>query len=337
MVQTPVLFMTFVRPECARKSWEAIKAAQPKTLYFYSNKGRKEKEGEIQRNNEIRSYVNEIDWDCDLHTWFREECVDIYTSLFGAKNWAFEHEDTLIMLEEDTCASLAFFEFCDHFLEVYKHDKRINFITGNNYADGYDVGDRDHIICHSIHHLGWATWKDRWEQVDWNIKPQSMTRGFHFFRYFHDFWLSAYYKLLYIELTSFIERTGCWDYIKVLNQVKTKGLAVVPVYNLVKNVGVDGTHTKNGSGPTFEFSNNDERGKYPFTSSPQRISADIKFDIAESTSEGIRDIPQIKRRILQRYWFTDIQDLRNKLRIGTRMRNLIDFVKINMQKTDDER
>ena len=163
MVQTPVLFMTFVRPEYARQSWDAIKAAQPKTLYFYSNKGRAEKEGEIECNNEIRSFVNEIDWDCDLHTWFRDECVDIYTSLLGAKMWAFEHEDTLIMLEEDTCASLAFFEFCDHFLEVYKDEKKINFITGNNYSCGYDAGNRDHIICHAIHYFGWATWKDRWE------------------------------------------------------------------------------------------------------------------------------------------------------------------------------
>lgn len=149
MVQTPVLFMTFVRPEYARKSWDAIKAAKPKTLYFYSNKGRKEKEGEIERNNEIRAFINEIDWDCNLHTWFRDEYVDIYTSLLGAKQWAFEHEETLIMLEEDTCASLAFFEFCDHFLEVYKDDQRIGFITGNNYANNYDAGNRDHILCHS--------------------------------------------------------------------------------------------------------------------------------------------------------------------------------------------
>ena len=46
MVETPVLFITFVRPDYARQTWEGIKAAKPKTLYFYSNKGREEKEGE---------------------------------------------------------------------------------------------------------------------------------------------------------------------------------------------------------------------------------------------------------------------------------------------------
>lgn len=47
MVNTPVLFETFVRVDYARQVWEAIKVAQPKTLYFYSNKGRPEKEGEV--------------------------------------------------------------------------------------------------------------------------------------------------------------------------------------------------------------------------------------------------------------------------------------------------
>lgn len=60
MVETPVLFVTFVRPDYARQTWEGIKATKPKTLYFYSNKGRAEKEGEVERNNEIRSYINEI-------------------------------------------------------------------------------------------------------------------------------------------------------------------------------------------------------------------------------------------------------------------------------------
>ena len=58
MVETPVLFITFVRSGYARQTWEGIKAAKPKTLYFYSNKGRAEKEGEIERNEEIVYHHN---------------------------------------------------------------------------------------------------------------------------------------------------------------------------------------------------------------------------------------------------------------------------------------
>ena len=105
MVETPVLFVTFVRPDYARQTWEGIKATKPKTLYFYSNKGRAEKEGEVERNNEIRSYINEIDWDCDLHIFFREECVNVYDSLRGAIDWLFDNEERGIILEEDCVPS----------------------------------------------------------------------------------------------------------------------------------------------------------------------------------------------------------------------------------------
>lgn len=326
MVQNPVLFMTFARPEYARPSWEAIKTSKPKTLYFYSNKGRKEKEGEIERNNEIRDYITEIDWECDLHIWFREEYVDIYTSLLGAKNWAFENEETLIMLEEDTCASNAFFEFCDHFLKVYKNEKRIGFISGNNYANHYNYGNRDHIICNTIHHFGWATWKDRWKLVDWKIQPQTVTSLYTLYKYFGDLWLAIHYMLYYKDVTPFVEKTGCWDYVKIFNQIKMNQFAVVPIRNLVKNVGVEGTHTHQGKGPVFEMSNNEEYGKYCFTNVKQEILADVKFNIAESTSEGLRNIPLLKHKLLKKYWFTDIQDLRNKLMIGTKLRKLLSIV-----------
>lgn len=101
MLSTPVLFCTFARPECARQSFNAIKAAKPSVLYFYSNKAREEKPDEVKRNTEIREYIKEIDWDCDLHTWFRDEYVDVYTSLLGAINWVFDNEEQAIVMEED--------------------------------------------------------------------------------------------------------------------------------------------------------------------------------------------------------------------------------------------
>lgn len=89
------LFIAFARPEYARKSFNAIKAAKPKKFYFYSNKGREGHGDELERNEQVRSMLKEVDWDCELHTWFRDECVDVYTSLWGAINWLFEKAQTV--------------------------------------------------------------------------------------------------------------------------------------------------------------------------------------------------------------------------------------------------
>lgn len=69
-MDTAVLFETFARPQYARQVFDQIKKAKPKKLYFYSNKARVDRPDEVRNNEEIRSWVKEIDWDCELHTFF---------------------------------------------------------------------------------------------------------------------------------------------------------------------------------------------------------------------------------------------------------------------------
>ena len=132
MVVTPVLFETFIRDDYARQVFDVIKRAKPLKLYFYSNKGRNQGD-EIEKNDRIRSWVKEIDWDCELHTFFREECVDVYTSLKGAVDWVFETEESVIVLEDDVVPTFAFFDFCDQMITKFKDDHRVWNISGDNF------------------------------------------------------------------------------------------------------------------------------------------------------------------------------------------------------------
>ena len=65
-MDTAVLFETFARPQYARQVFDQIKKAKPKKLYFYSNKARVDRPDEVRNNEEIRSWVKEVDWDCEL-------------------------------------------------------------------------------------------------------------------------------------------------------------------------------------------------------------------------------------------------------------------------------
>lgn len=283
MVRHPVLFETFARVDTTLVVWEQIKKAKPQKLYFYSNRGRANVNNEIVENDYIRSLVKEIDWDCELHTYFRDDYVDLYTSLMGSKEWIFENEETAIILEDDSVPSLAFFEYCDYFLDYYKNNKSIGFISGDKYANAFEIGGDDHIVCRSIQHYGWATWKDRWESVDWHIDPADVTKGFLINKYVKwNIGLSVFYKDLFIRHRNFIIDTRVWDYVMVLNQIKGKLYTVVPKYNLVRNIGIEGTHVKNGSGPAFELSNGDFITHYPFSKKQRKIKPNLNYDIAEA-------------------------------------------------------
>lgn len=291
MVKTPILFETFTRVDYARKVFDAIKAAQPRKLYFYSDKGRADHPGEIEKNDEIRSWVKEVDWDCELHTLFLEEWLPVDPSLRTAMNWVFDNEPEAIILEDDCLPSPAFFQYVDCFIDKYRDDKRINFITGNNYSRRRTApADADHVIGRSIHHFGWATWSDRWKAIDFDITVEELLDQNAFVRYFKgDYILGKYYETLYRRHADFIRRTKCWDYVKVLNQIRNQQLAVVPLYNLVQNVGLYGVHYSGKAvGREFECSNGAEHGDYPLTGNPVPVVPDLRYEVAESQAEGFR-------------------------------------------------
>ena len=278
MVETPVLFVTFVRPDYARQTWEGIKATKPKTLYFYSNKGRAEKEGEVERNNEIRSYINEIDWDCDLHIFFREECVNVYDSLRGAIDWLFDNEERGIILEEDCVPTKAFFSFVDQMIEKFKEDKRVWCISGDNIIKQNPSG-YDYMFSHLHAMYGWASWRDRWRMVDWEHLYIKETIDEHiYYRLFKSKEQAKAKEKALSNMEDMLYRTKCWDYIFGLCMDQYHALTVQPKEHLVKNIGVTGQHHTKAKVSQYNCEPNPSAEEYVIAKEPPFVFADFEHD-----------------------------------------------------------
>ena len=243
MVNTPVLYITFVRPEYASQSFSAIKKAQPRKLYFYSNKAREDRPDEVRRNEEVRSYIKQIDWDCDVKTWFRDEYVDVFTSLWGAIDWIFNNEEEAIIVEEDCVASVAFFDLCDKLLPRYRKEKKIQLISGDNFTPQYNPKGLDYFFSRYMHIYGWASWKDRWSTMDrmmtdWpEIKKKSLKKHF-------DNWLACvYYRIFLDKVYNEISVFNPWDFITLYNMIRNDSYCVFPAHNLVDDIGDIGANT----------------------------------------------------------------------------------------------
>ena len=83
MVETPVLFETFVRVDYARQVWNAIKKAQPKKLYFYSNKGRAEKEGEDSKNGRIDNTLSIMAFPMSINA-MTSDCISFLLAIISS-------------------------------------------------------------------------------------------------------------------------------------------------------------------------------------------------------------------------------------------------------------
>lgn len=275
MVNTPVLFETFIRDDYARQVFDIIKKAQPRKLYFYSNKGR-DKGDEIERNNKIRSWVNEIDWECELHTFFRDECVDIYTSLKGAIDWVFENEESAIILEDDVVPTLAFFDFCDQMIEKFKNDRRVWYVSGDNFRNLNPSG-YDYIFSHSHWMYGWATWRDRWLSVPWdNPKIDEFVKSGNYMQLYKTRQQGKHRKKRLLELKDFVTRTKCWDYLFGIAADEKNSCGVFPSQHLITNIGLVGTHSKKKIFTNVKSSYIFDH--YSINKEPPFVFADIEYD-----------------------------------------------------------
>ena len=260
--QTPVLLISFNRPETTFRVFNRIKEVQPKTLYLAFDGPRNDRVGEYDKCMECRKIAEMVNWNCDLHTLFRENNVGCGFGPSDAISWAFETSDRLIVLEDDCFPSKSFFSFCDDLLERYEEDKRIWIIGGLSiYAKSKFFRDADYLFSHQAHTWGWATWKNRWKEFDMYVKdaPKFLNEGgaFNVFDYKpYVKWFNNKILNIYQNIDKEIKHSWDtqWDYARA----KNGGLGIIPRINLIQNTGAEnGTHSSIGADassiPTEEF------------------------------------------------------------------------------------
>ncbi len=300
MVETAVLFQTFARPEYARLVFDAIKVCKPKKFYFYSNKAREDRPDEIKRNDEIRSWAKEVDWDCELHTWFREEYVDVYTSLKGSVDWVCENEKEWIVLEDDVVPTSAFFSFCDQMIDLFRNDRRVWYVSGDNVFNLNPSG-YDYIFTHYHWMYGWATWRDRWLSVDWDhsyideMKEQGIYD--YFFKTKKQGRLRMQGKL---EIRELLERDKCWDFYFGMVCDQYNAVGVVPKQHLITNIGLYGAHHSRGKKNYVNVESTFNESVYRIEKRPPFVFADYEFDYLDWSTER-KQTPLIRR------FFNDIK------------------------------
>lgn len=298
MVETPVLFITFVRPDYALQTFNGIKAAQPKKLYFYSNKGRAEKEGEIVRNEEIRTYIKKIDWDCEVHTFFRDECVDVYTSLKSAIDWFFENEEQGIILEEDCVPTKAFFSYVDQLINKFKNDYRVWCISGDNIIQENPSG-YDYFYSHLHAMYGWASWRSRWQMVNWdNLHIDETIQSHLYERLFKTKEQAKAKESFLIQKKDFLNSTKCWDYIFGLAMDQYGAVTIQPKEHLVKNIGIQGQHHKKAEVSKYNRDSNCASDIFTISNDPPFVIADMEHDY-RTYCQLLRK-PNIVKRIIHK-------------------------------------
>jgi hypothetical protein len=246
---TPILFITFNRPNHSIQTWNAIKKQRPKYLYVFQDGARKNNFSDKEKCATVRSIFEEpLDWDCELKRFFSEENMGCGPGPVAAITWFFENVTEGIIVEDDTIPSDDFFLFAKELLEKYRNNDKVRAI-GSMKIDNFIYGNSSYYFTMMNRTLcAWATWKRAWNDFDYYLHHLSKKDFFKALGYYkltikeREYW---YERLLEIQK----DRLGdtSWDQQFWMSIWLNRGIGISPNANLSTNIGFDleATHTTN--------------------------------------------------------------------------------------------
>ena len=243
-LNTPVLFLIFNRPDTTKRVFESIREAKPSRLYIAADGPRKGKIGELELCTLTREITNEVDWNCEVKTLFRENNLGCKVAVSSAINWFFENEEEGIILEDDCLPNQSFFMFCQTLLNYYRDNEKVMHIGGANFQGGIKRGDGSYYFSKYNHIWGWATWKSAWKNYNISMQIYSPEKTTHLLRSIFDTKREiTYWEKIFSDVVA--EKINTWDYQWTYNIWSNNGVAILPNKNLVRNIGfnADATHT----------------------------------------------------------------------------------------------
>ena len=141
-----ILFLVFNRPLLTQAVFDTIKKSRPSRIFIAADGPRKNNESDAILCKKVRDVVNQVDWDCEIKTLFREENLGCRTAITSAIDWFFDHTDAGIILEDDCLPSESFFNFCALTLEKYKSNEKIMQINGSFHLSQFKSFDESYYF-----------------------------------------------------------------------------------------------------------------------------------------------------------------------------------------------
>src|SRR5215813_11349424 len=167
----PIVMLAYKRKDTLQRTVEALKncfLASECELYIFADgaKGKKDQ----KKVDEVREYLKTIDGFKKIHIHLAEKNRGISVSIIEAVTKIFSKTDRVIVLEDDIMVTRNFIHFMNESLSRYQDEDSVFSISGYNYP--FKAKKNEHYDAYFLPRAcswGWATWKDRWHDLDWDV------------------------------------------------------------------------------------------------------------------------------------------------------------------------
>lgn len=246
-IQTPILLITFNRPNHTRRVLEAIKNIQICDLYVFQDGARQSNEGDVVKCESVRCVIEEMTSGTGfrIHKYFSDKNLGCGPGPAAALDWFFEHEKMGIVLEDDAVPHPDFFLYAEELLQKYEEDESV-FAIGSMNVDTQKWGDGSYYFSMMNRNLcAWATWRRAWEHFDLRLLDVSCRQLRNALRWYgcgqleQEYWCNRLID---------VQKDGCegqsWDMQFFMSIWLNHGKGIIPNVNLSSNIGIgeEATH-----------------------------------------------------------------------------------------------
>lgn len=293
-MKTPIALIVYNRPEQTRKVLACIQHAKPEKLFVIADGPSSEKEQERCRNT--REIFDNPGWDCEIIRNFSDINLGCKERVTSGLNWLFDKCKQAIILEDDCVPDPTFFKYCEILLKNYRENSRIKMISGQSFLPSDFTYPYSYYFSRLTLIWGWATWRDRWKEMDLEMKnwPELRASGWVLGLWGNqkiaDEWKSKFDDVYQGGLE-------IWDYQWTYSVWFNDGLTIIPKKNMVSNIGFhqEATHTRNPKSKLAGLKTHQMR--FPL-SHPEKIYWQKNFDLG--TLRQIKHLSKTRRNPLLR-------------------------------------
>ncbi len=287
----PVVLFVYKRLQHTKTTMESLcnnSLALKSTLYIFSD-GMKSKSDE-EAVKAVRRYIDQPVWKKyfqEVEIIKAEHNKGLANSVIDGVSYILKKYKKVIVLEDDLLLSPYFLKYMNEALDYYEKIADIWSISGYSFPMK-SLKKYPHDIFYSYRGCswGWATWKDRWEKVDWSVSEYSefitdKSKVRRFNRGGKD--LTG---MLSLQMRGGIDS---WAIRWCFAESNLNMFTIYPRISYVKNIGCDGTGTHSGASSYYDTEiSEEEECKFEVLRIERKIAKEFSKKYTETLWQKVK-------------------------------------------------
>lgn len=294
MSYAPVAMFVYNRADHFKETYEALAKCQEAKytdLIIFSDGAKNEKAEEGVKA--VRAFAREIENRNDFKTIKiveNSQNKGLAKSIIDGVTKVINEYGSIIVLEDDCACTPHFLNYMNKCLDFYENNKKIGAVSG--YAPQIDFPKdykEDVFVAFRSCSWSWGTWKDRWENVDWELEEFSrFCKNPGLIKKLNSNGNDRFMRL-YRQTKG---NGSSWSVRFGAHLVKNDWLTIYPRYSYIKNIGCD------------------ESGVHSKSEDAEKMAVDINKAIKEPDISDVEFNKQIQKTMKKHYSYGFVSDIK---------------------------